>query len=126
MKKLKNRNVSLIDRYFANQMKDLKRQIEINSNQIKTWKKNLLTPWFKTYHENRGNSEKETDIHNTILRILDMVKGEQKYKKEMVEKYIELKKLHKTIHRAMEERWMDGFAEGVQFARESDNQPENI
>ena len=126
MEKPKNRNVSLIDRYFANQMKDLKRQIEINSNQIKSWKKNLLAPWFNTFYENRGNSEKETDIHNTILRILDMVKGEQKHQKEMVEKYIELKKLNKAIHRAMEERWMDGFAEGVQFARESDNWPENI
>ncbi len=115
MSKAKNNNIRKIDKFFINKLDDLRNRIEIEDSDIKAFKKYMLTPWFEEYHKRKGDSEKESWAHNNIKRLIGILNGNKAHRKELIKKYTELKYIHKTMHRALEERWMDGFADGVRF-----------
>lgn len=119
MSKPRNKNISNIDKYFLNKLNDLKERIDVKESDIKSFKKFMLGSWFDAFKKIKGDSYKEEWHLEQINKLLGILKGDKQYRIELINEYCELKKMHKTLHRALEERWMDGFAEGVRFVLSS-------
>ena len=119
MKKIKNKNISKVERYYIEKLNRLKTKIDESGEAIKNYQKLMVDPWFEYYHKVKGDSEKESLAYNEISRVMDILNADKQYRKELIAEYTELKKLYKTIQRAFEERWMNGFADGVKFVTES-------
>ena len=113
MSKVHNKNISKVDSHFQLKMLDL--QLKIEKLQIQCDEKKRV---IAKINEQR---ETETDIYiksNLMEAAQTAVYNftQLKIKKnELTEQYKEVKKMYKMIHRAIEERWQDGFNEGVQF-----------
>lgn len=122
MKKIKNINISKVERYYIEKLNSLKTKIDESGEAIKNYQKLMVDPWFEYYKKVKGDSEKESWAYNEISRVMDILKADKQYRKELIDEYNELKKLYKTIKRAFEERWMNGFADGVKFVTESDDE----
>ena len=119
MKKIKNKNISKVERYYIEKLNRLKTKIDESGEAIKNYQKLMVDPWFEYYHKVKGDSEKESLAYNEISLVMDILNADKQYRKELIAEYTELKKLYKTIQRAFEERWMNGFADGVKFVTES-------
>lgn len=113
MSKPHNKNISKVDSHFQLKMLDLQSKIEKLQTQCDE-KKRIIAK----INEQREN---ETDIYvksNLLEAAQTAVYNftQLKIKKnELTKQYNEVKKMYKMIHRAIEERWQDGFNEGVQF-----------
>ena len=119
MKKIKNKNISKVERYYIEKLNNLKTKIDESGEAIKHYQKFMVDPWFEYYQKVKGDSGKESWAYNEISRVMDILKADKQYRKELIDEYTELKKLYKTIQRAFEERWLNGFADGVKFVTES-------
>ena len=86
----------------------------------------MVDPWFEYYQKVKGDSEKESWVYNEISRVMGILKADKQHRKELIVEYTELKKLYKTIQRAFEERWMNGFADGVKFVMEAIDKDEKV
>lgn len=122
MKKIKNKNISKVERYYIEKLNSLKTKIDESGEAIKNYQKLMVDPWFEYYQKVKGDSGKESWAYNEISRIMGILNADKQYRKELIAEYTELKKLYKTIQRAFEERWLNGFADGVKFATESDDE----
>ena len=60
-------------------------------------------------------------IHEQIEEALRVYNKNKEEKVVLIKQRKEIKKMYKTFQRAVEERWMNGFGEGVQFATETYN-----
>lgn len=73
----------------------------------------------------RLSNTNDPHVCGNILDNIDEVRWEYNRNKEkkvaLIEQRKEIKKMYKTFQRAVEERWLDGFGEGVQFATETYN-----
>lgn len=126
MKKIKNINISKVERYYIEKLNSLKAKIDESGEAIKHYQKFIVDPWFEYYKKVKGDSEKESLAYNEISRVMDILKADKQHRKELIDEYNELKKLYKTIKRAFEERWLNGFADGVKFAMESIDKDEEV
>lgn len=126
MSKAKNKNISKVDRYYIENLNRLKDKIDESGEDIKHYQKFMVDPWFEYYQKVKGDSEKESWVYKEIGRVMDILKADKQYRKELIGEYTELKKLYKTIQRAFEERWLNGFAEGVKFVMESIDKDEKV
>ena len=126
MKKIRNKNISKVERYYIEKLNRLKDKIDESGEDIKHYQKFMVDPWFKYYQEVKGNSEKDSWVYNQIRRVMNILKADKQYRKELITEYTELKKLYKTTQRAFEERWLNGFADGVKFVMESIDKDEEV
>ena len=60
-------------------------------------------------------------IREQIEEALQVYNKNKEEKVVLIEKRKEIKKIYKTFKKAIEERWMNGFEEGIQFATETYN-----
>lgn len=77
----------------------------------------------KKLNETLGNTKDpyvREDIHEQIEDTLREYSRNKEEKVVLIEQRKEIKKMYKTFKKALEERWMNGFEEGVQFATETD------
>lgn len=117
MHKIKNYNISSINRFFLNRMKILKNNIQLLDTTIAEYKSDL-TEWYNKLYK----TDKHTNESNNIKHIINLRSSDFKYYKSLriqyTNEYKELKQMQKTLNRAIEERWMNGFADGVKFVNE--------
>lgn len=118
MSKPKNKNISNIDKFFTERMKFLNDNIKLIDATIKEYKTSL-TEWYDKLYK----TKKHTNESDTFKQVINIHSSDLRYykdlKKQYLTEYTDLKKKHKLLHRALEERWMDGFAEGVRFIMDS-------
>lgn len=120
MKKIKNINISKVERYYIEKLNSLKAKIDELEALCLHGKKTM-----KELNE-RLNNTNDPHVCGNILDRIDEVRWEYNRNKEkkvvVIERRKETKKLYKTIQRAFEERWLNGFADGVKFVTESDDE----
>lgn len=113
-----NQNIKLINKYFSSKMKVLKDNIQLLDTTIADWNTEL-TKWYKKRLSNPRHSDMD-NLCKTVIReyseTLRTLKNQRKY---CIQEYTELKNTQKVLHRAIEERWMNGFADGVRFVMDS-------
>lgn len=126
MSKAKNKNIGKVEKYYLKKLNDLKEKIDESGEDIKHYQKFMVDPWFEYYQKVKGDSEKESWVYNEISRVMGILKADKQHRKELIVEYTELKKLYKTIQRAFEERWMNGFADGVKFVMEAIDKDEKV
>lgn len=112
MKKAHNKNISKVDTHFQHKMLDLQSKIEKLQMQCDDKKKTLA----KLNEDLNFTTGYCTDLlMETIHDTLNNYTSLKIKRNKLVEEYKEVKKMYNTIKRAIEERWQDGFNEGVQF-----------
>lgn len=113
MSKPHNKNISKVESHFQLKMLDLHVKIERHQAQSDESKRVVasINEKLKTETDERRRGMLLSARQYAVTNI-----GELKAKKkELIAQYNEVKKMHKMIQRAIEERWQDGFNEGVQF-----------
>ena len=111
MKKTHNKNIKKIDQHFRKKLQELK--TEINAYEELSEEKKKAIGRLQQFRE------KEKDNYEKTRMLIDMQTIEKDYekakdkKKSLVEEYKCIRSMHKTIQRAIEERFSDGFIEGV-------------
>lgn len=113
MSKPHNKNISKVESHFQLKMLDLHVKIERHQAQCDESKRVVadINEKLKTETDERRRGMLLSARQYAVTNI-----GELKAKKkELIAQYNEVKKMHKTIQRAIEERWQDGFNEGIQF-----------
>lgn len=113
-----NQNIKLINKYFSSKLKVLKDNIKLLDTTIADWTTEL-TKWY----ENRMSSPRHSDMDNlyknAIKEYSETLRTLKNQRKYCIQQYTELKNTQKVLHRAIEERWMNGFADGVKFSLEA-------
>lgn len=111
MKEAHNKNIRKIDLHFRKKLQELKTEIGKYEELCEEKKKAI--------NRLQQFREKEKDNYEKTRILLDLNAVENDYentkekKKSLVEQYKQVRSMHKTIQRAIEERFTDGFIEGV-------------
>lgn len=114
---MKNTNISKMEKHFIGKIN--KMQEEIDELEALCFHKKAT---MKELNEMLDNTKDQHVRENIRERIEDTLLEYSRYKEEkvtLIEQRKEIKKLYKTYQRAVEERWLDGFGEGVQFLTET-------
>ena len=114
---MKNTNVSKMEKHFIDKINRMQEEID-ELEALCSHKKMTM----KNLNEMLDNSKDPHVRENIRENIEDTLWEYNKYKEEkvtLIEQRKEIKKLYKTCQRAVEERWLDGFGEGVQFLTET-------
>lgn len=117
MRKPKNPNVSAINKYFDWKMSCLATKLSNYGVGIWHYKK-ILSGWYDSlYRTEKGSDEAQEYLQLIEISSRELCKLKTK-RKIALDEYTEIKRMKKTVQRAIEERWMNGFAEGVDFVNE--------
>lgn len=113
MSKPHNKNISKVDSHF--QLKMLNLQLKIEKLQIRCDEKKRVIAKINEQCKNETDIYVKSDLMEAIQTAVYNFTQLKIKKNELTKQYKEVKKMYKMIHRAIEERWQDGFNDGVQF-----------
>lgn len=112
MSKAHNKNISKVESHFQLKMLDLQLRIEGLKCKCDD-KKKILAELNEKLKLTTGYNRDL--LMETIHDALNNYTSLKIKRNKLVEEYKEVKKMYNTVKRAIEERWQDGFNEGVQF-----------
>ncbi len=115
-RKAKNTNISKMEKHFIDKIDRMQKDIDELEALCFHGKITM-----KELNERLSNTN-DPHVCGNILDSIDEVRWEYNRNKEkkvaLIKQRTEIKKMYKTFQRAVEERWLDGFGEGVEFATE--------
>lgn len=111
MKEAHNKNIRKIDLHFRKKLQELKS--EINAYEKLCEEKKKAIGRLQQLRENETDNYEKTRILLDLNAVENDYENAKEKKKSLVEQYKQVRSMHKTIQRAIEERFADGFVEGV-------------
>lgn len=111
MKEAHNKNIRKIDLHFRKKLQELKS--EINAYEELCEEKKKAIGRLQQLRENETDNYEKTRILLDLNAVENDYETTKEKKKSLVEQYKQVRSMHKTIQRAIEERFADGFVEGV-------------
>lgn len=111
MKEAHNKNIRKIDLHFRKKLQELK--TEINAYEELCEEKKKAISRLQQFREKEKDNYEKTRILLDLNAVENDYENIKEKKKSLVKQYKQVRSMHKTIQRAIEERFADGFIEGV-------------
>ena len=117
--KMKNINISKMEKHFIDKINRM--QEEIDELDALCFREKTTIKELNEMLDNAEDPHVRKNIREKIENALWRYSIHKEEKVTLIKHRKEIKKLYKTCQKAVEERWLDGFGEGVQFATETYN-----
>lgn len=111
MKEAHNKNIRKIDLHFRKKLQELKSEINAYEKLCEEKKKAIAR--LQQLRENETDNYEKTRILLDLNAVENDYENAKEKKKSLAEQYKQVRSMRKTIQRAIEGRFADGFVEGV-------------